>query len=202
MKHTQVFFPGLTFSKRNRCFLKEAVGYIMFYTSVFTFGLNLDSTPHEYKSKAVWSYPIQLSCSRFFPCACSSAAQIWNDSVYTPVDIQGGRGAPFPQGMEFSIPLHIPAGQKNMEPTTQKHCWLNLPSANRHESWFFPPTTADLQAKITTYLKYNASSVIPLSVDTPRGAVPILVTIAVNTCAVLSQTRKHCVQSWHTLTRY
>lgn len=118
MKHTQVFFPGLTFSKRNRCFLKEAVGYIMFYTSVFTFGLDLDSTPHEYKSKAVWSYPIQLSCSWFFPCACSSTARIWNDSVYTPVDIQGGRGAPFTQGMEFSIPLHIPAGQKNMEPTT------------------------------------------------------------------------------------
>lgn len=118
MEHTEVFFPGLILSKRNRRFLKEAVDYTRFYTTVFTFALNLDSTPHEYRSKAVLSYSIQLRCSQFFPCVCSSAAWIWNDSVYTPVDIQGGRGAPFTQGMGFSIPLYVMAGQKDTEPVT------------------------------------------------------------------------------------
>lgn len=88
------------FSKRNRCFLKEAVGYMRFYTIAFTFRPNLDST-HEYKSKAVLPYWILLSYSWFLTlrpkththCIYYNAAWIWNDGVYSPVNIQGGRGS-------------------------------------------------------------------------------------------------------------
>lgn len=84
MKYTEVFFPGLIFNKRNRCFLKEVVGYIQFYTSVFTFGLSLDSTPHEYKSKEGLSCSTWLSCSRFFAPAFVLVQHRYGMVVLTP----------------------------------------------------------------------------------------------------------------------
>lgn len=106
MKHTWVSFPGLMFSKRNRCFLKEAVGSISFYTYTFTFRLNLDSTPHEGEHKEF---------------ECSSAAAISFFPAFILVQhgyemmvfiIQCARGVPFLQGLGASIHPHITAGQK------------------------------------------------------------------------------------------
>lgn len=58
-----------------------------------------------------------------------------------------------------SLCLHPSRLAKRHGIGSTKHCGLNLTSANLHESWFFPPTTADLQVKITMYLEYNAFTV-------------------------------------------